>query len=160
MIISAWTSLINIKCTLRLWTCCRGLQFKSVAVVWNSDQCIPSKTIVYWTNFNKFLQHNLWVSIVSSSSWSFYNSKIKAFHIFTGTVPVVKECVLTLKRYLGQRWRSGILNSPNLLIFLGQIDPQDVYRNSSHSGLGTNSVMGRGCAVTLNHFCPIIHQFL
>lgn len=33
----------------------------------------------------------------------FYNSKIKAFHIFTGTVPVVKECVLTLKRYLGQR---------------------------------------------------------
>lgn len=70
------------------------------------------------------------------------------------------KCVLTLKRYLGQRWRSGILNSPNLLIFLGQIDPQDVYRNSSHSGLGTNSVMGRGCAVTLNHFCPIIHQFL
>lgn len=122
----------------------------------NVYQVKPLHIELILTNF----YNNQWVSIVSSSSWSFYYSKIKAFQIFTGTVPVVKECVLTLKRYLRQRWRSGILNSLNLIIFLGQFDPQDVYRNSSHSGLGTNSVMGRGCAVTLKHLCPIIHQFL
>lgn len=59
----------------------------------------------------------------------------------------------------------GTLNSLNLsylwiIIFLGQFDPQDVCGNSLYSGLGTKCVMGRGCAVTLKHFCRTIHQIV